>query len=78
MPKQPYYRLVAIDKRAARDAAEIEADVAAREDADHPPPLDDRDARDLVLVHEPARGAHPLVRRQRDRVRRLRGGPGLV
>ena len=24
MPKQPYYRLVAIDRRAARDAAEIE------------------------------------------------------
>ncbi len=24
MPKQPYYRLVAIDKRAARNAAEIE------------------------------------------------------
>ena len=24
MPKQPYYRLVAIDRRAARDAGEIE------------------------------------------------------
>ncbi len=24
MPKQPYYRLVAIDRRSARDAAEIE------------------------------------------------------
>ena len=24
MPKQPYYRLVAIDKRAARNAAELE------------------------------------------------------